>query len=141
MVALVDLIGIGKLIIGSAYFPYYSAFNPPEEVHSLVDCCRVRGLPLLLGSDANSHHKLWGSTDTYRQGEGLVDYLNNTDFDILNTGGKPTFRNSMREEVIEITVCTGTIRDKVKKWTVSDERSLSSPFRIFKNKFFNGRNH
>ena len=83
MVASVDLIGIGKLVIGSAYFPQYCATHPPEEVRSLVDYCKVRGLPLLLGCDANSHHKLWGSTDTNRRGEDLVDYLITTDLDIL----------------------------------------------------------
>ena len=58
MVASVDLTGIGKLVIGSAYFPDEGASHPPEEVRSLVDYCNVRRLPLLLGFDANSHHKL-----------------------------------------------------------------------------------
>ena len=35
--ASVELTGIGKLIIKSAYFPHDSAFNPPEEAPSLVD--------------------------------------------------------------------------------------------------------
>ena len=85
-----------------------------------MDYCKVRGLPLLLGCDANSHHKLWGSTDTNRRGEDLMDYLITTDLDILNTGTIPTFRNSVREEVIDITLCTGSFRDKVKlgqPWT------------------------
>ena len=52
MVASVDLTGIGKLFIGSAYFPHDAASHPPEEVRSLVDYCKVRRLPLLLGCDA-----------------------------------------------------------------------------------------
>ena len=104
MVASVDLIGIGKLVIGSAYFPHDRATHPPEEVRSLVDYCKVRGLPLLLGCDANSHHELWGSTDTNRRGEDLVDYLITTDLDILNIGTVPTFRNSVRQEAIDITL-------------------------------------
>ena len=60
-------------------------------------------------------HKLWGSTDTNRRGEDLVNYLITTDLDILNTGTVPTFRNSVREEVTDITLCTGNFRDKVKK--------------------------
>ena len=93
MVASVDLIGIGKLVIGSAYFPHDSATHPQEEVRSLVYYCKVRGLPLLLGCDVNSHHKLWGSMDKNKRGEDLVDYLITTDVDILNTGTIPTFRN------------------------------------------------
>ena len=123
--ASVDLIEIGKLVIGSAYFSHDSATHPPEEVSSLVDYCKVRGQSLVLGCDANSHHKLWGRTGTNRRGEDLVDYLITTDLDILNTVTVPTFQNSVREEVIDITLCTGSFRDKVKKWRVSDEPSLS----------------
>ena len=106
MVTSVDLTGISKLVIGSAYFPYDSASHPPEEARLIVDYCKVRGLPLLFGCNANSHHNLWGSTDTNRRGEDLVDYLITTDFDILNTGKKPNFRNSVREKVIYIILCT-----------------------------------
>ena len=115
VVASGDLTGIGKLVIGSAYIPYDSASHPPEEVRLLVDYCKVKGLPFLLGCDANSHHESWRSTDTNRRSEDLVDYIIITDLDILNTGTKPTLRNSVREEVIDITLCTGSIRDEVKK--------------------------
>ena len=60
----------------------------------------------------------------------LVDYLITTDLDILNIGTTPTFRNSVREEVIDITLCTGSILGKVKKWRVSDEPSLSDHMQI-----------
>ena len=59
-----------------------------------------------------------------------MDYLITTDLDILNTGTVPTFRNSVPEEVIDITLCTGIFRDKVKKWRDSDEPSLSDHMQI-----------
>ena len=95
-----------------------------------MDYCEVRGLPLLFGCDAKSHHKLWGSTDTNRRGEDLMDYLITTDSDILNTGTIPTFQNSVREEVVDITLCTGSFQDKVKKWKVTDEPFLSDHMQI-----------
>ena len=130
MVDSVDLIGIGKLVIGSAYFPHDSASHPLEEVRLLVDYCKVRDLPLLLGCDTNSHHKLWDSTDTNRRGEDLMDYLITTDLDILNTGTIPSFRNTVQEEVIDITLGTWSFRDKVKKCRVSDEPSLFDHMQI-----------
>ena len=36
----------------------------------------------------------------------------------------------MRKEVIDITLCIGSIRDKVKKWSVSDKPSLSDHMQI-----------
>ena len=59
-----------------------------------------------------------------------MGYLMNTDLDILNKGKIPSFRNSVREEVIDIILCTGSIRDKIKKWIVSDEPSLSDHMQI-----------
>ena len=80
-----------------AYFPHESTSNPPEEVYSLMDYCKVKGQLLLLGCDANSHHRLGDSTDSNRQGKDLVDFLITPDLDFLNTGTKPTIRNSARE--------------------------------------------
>ena len=57
-------------------------------------------------------------------------YLITTDMDILNKGTILTFRNSVREEVIDIALCIGSIWDKVKKWRVSDEPSLSYHMQI-----------
>ena len=37
MMALVELMGIGKIIGGSSYFPYDSASKTLKEDHSLVD--------------------------------------------------------------------------------------------------------
>ena len=130
MVASVHLTGITKLVIGLAYFPHDSASHLPEEVRSLVDYCKIGGLPLFLGCDANFHHKLWGSTDTNRRGDDLVDYLITTDLDIINTRTMPNSWNSAREKVIDITLCTGRIRDRVKKWRVSNEPSLSYHMQI-----------
>ncbi|KAG8236316.1 hypothetical protein J437_LFUL015943 [Ladona fulva] len=44
---------------------------------------------------------------------------------LLNRGSQPTFRNSVREEVIDITLCTSNIVHKIKGWRVSGEASLS----------------
>ena len=106
MVASVDLIGIGRLIIGPTYFPPNSTYNPPKEVCLLVEYCKVRDLPLFFGCDANSIHKLWDYTDANRRGKVLADYLITTDLDILNSGTRPTFWNLVREEVIDDTLCT-----------------------------------
>ncbi|XP_033231297.1 uncharacterized protein LOC117182282 [Belonocnema kinseyi] len=54
MVIVTDLKRIGRLVMGSAYFPYDRDTNAPMEVRTLLEYCKVRGLPLLLESDANS---------------------------------------------------------------------------------------
>ena len=98
---------------------------PPTEVAHLVDHCKELKMPLLIGCDTNVHHQLWGSTDTNPRGQRLVEYLVTTELDILNVGNTPTFRNAVREEVLDLTLCTSNLTDRIANWRVSDELSLS----------------
>ena len=69
MTCVVDMEGTRtNLVVASAYFPHDVAEVPPPEVQELVEHCRARRLPLILGCDANAHHTVWGSTDINARG-------------------------------------------------------------------------
>ncbi|XP_043481640.1 uncharacterized protein LOC122510802 [Leptopilina heterotoma] len=72
-----------------------------------------RDPPLLLGCDANSQHTVWGSSKDNQSGQELLEYLIGTNLDILNTGSTPTFSNVFRQEVIDITLCSKSIENKI----------------------------
>ncbi|XP_043480439.1 uncharacterized protein LOC122510092 [Leptopilina heterotoma] len=116
MVVVTNLEGIDKTVVGSAYFPYDNKINPPIEVRRLVDYCMEKGLPLLLGCDANSQHTVWRSLKHNQRGQKLLEYLIGTDLDILNTGSTPTFSNAIRQEVIDITLCSKSIGNKIRDY-------------------------
>ena len=78
-------------------------------------------MPVLIGCVANAYHHLWGSTDTNPRGPHLVEYLVTTELDIRNIGNTPTFRNAVREEVLDITLCTSDLTDRIANWRVSDD--------------------
>ena len=59
---------------------------------------------------------------------GHTSYLMATDLDILNTGFIPTFRNSMREENIEILLCSRSFSDRL--WT---KTTLSEQYKLYVN--------
>ena len=99
---------VRQVVIGSAYFPYDSQEPPPPiGVVELIAHCREKGLPLLLGCDANSHHSVWGSSNVNARGEALLQYLAPMDLRILNRGDDPTFVNAVWREVIDLTLCSG----------------------------------
>ena len=111
-----EMDGVERVEIGSAYFPNSYGHNInvlPTEVVRLVDHCKTLGIPLLIGCDANAHHQLWSSTDTNQRGQRLVEYLLTTELEILNIGNTPTFRNSVREKVLDITLCTSNLTDRI----------------------------
>ncbi|XP_043461994.1 uncharacterized protein LOC122498366 [Leptopilina heterotoma] len=130
MIVVIDLEGIGKTVIGSANFPYDNENNSLIEVRRLVEYCMEKRLPLLLGCDANSQHTVWRSTKDNQRGQELLEYLIGKDLDILNTGSTPTFINAVRQEVIDITLCSKSIENKLRRWRVSNEPSLSDHSQI-----------
>lgn len=118
--------GPAEILVGSAYMPYDSADPPPPiEVRNLIEYANDRGLELLLGCDANSHHYGWGSSDVNPRGESLQDFIMGAGLLILNRGHEFTFMDSRRREVVDLTLCTNGLSDKVQDWRVSQEPSGS----------------
>ncbi|KMQ83050.1 reverse transcriptase [Lasius niger] len=96
----------------------------------LVAYAKERGLDLLLGCDANSHHLVWGSTNINPRGESLFNFVMSAELHILNRRTEPTFLDSRRQEVLDITLCTEGVVDLVKGWRVSSEPSGSDHSQI-----------
>ena len=115
-----------RLTVASAYFPYDSQETPQSaRVAELIAYYHEKGLPLLLGCDANSYHIVCRSSDTNARGEALLQYLVPTDLMILNKGNDLTFVNAVRSRaVIEFTLCSREILKYLRKWRVAKEASL-----------------
>ncbi|XP_037942905.1 uncharacterized protein LOC119675770 [Teleopsis dalmanni] len=119
-----------SLLLTSAYFPYDEEEPPPAAFRALTAYAKSRELFLIAGCDANGHHELWGSSDTNSRGESIFDFILSTSLTLCNKGNKPTFRNRVREEVIDITVVTDSNYFKVDNWRVSDTHFFSDHCRI-----------
>ena len=118
--------GGSVLVMASTYMPYDSAENPPPKIlKDLIDFCFQKNYQLVVGADANSHNAAWGSTDTNDRGDHLLDYILSTNLQICNVGEKPTFSNSIRQEVIDITLASIGIERKISDWRVSDKENFS----------------
>ena len=118
--------GIKRIVLGSVYMPYDSQDPPPSnELINLISAAGAGNQEMLIGCDANSHHELWGSTDTNTRGESLMEFMLASKLFVLNKGNEPTFMDSRRQEVIDITICTRSLRDWVENWRVSGEPSGS----------------
>lgn len=123
-------LGTTEMVLASVYLPIDGDISPPADLDRVLDYCQNRNIPLIAGCDANAHHEVWGSTDTNNRGDSLLEYLVTTDLDILNTGNAPTFRNAIRAEVIDITLCTRNWVNRAKGWKVCKEPSLSDHYQI-----------
>lgn len=113
------------VILASAYLPY-EELNPPSQLlQNLISFCKKEKIELVIGSDANAHHTIWGSTDISPRGKSLSEYLSSTSLIILNKGNTPTFVNKVRKEVIDITLATQKVAREIKNWRVDPEVTFS----------------
>lgn len=62
------------IICCSAYLPYDET-APTRELVQIVNHCKQAEIDLLIGCDANSHHCVWGSSDTNQRGKNLFEYI------------------------------------------------------------------
>jgi hypothetical protein len=85
-----------------------------------------RRMELTLGCDANSHHEVWGSTNTNSRGESLLRLQMGTELHILTRGTEPTFPGSREQEVTDIIICTQGVMNMVRDWAVSSKPSGSN---------------
>ena len=114
-----------EVVFGSVYLPYEEKTPPDQSLHKLLQFCAGNKLQAVLGLDCNAHHVVWGSSDTNKRGECLLEFILNYNLDILNRGNDPTFITSNRSEVIDITVSTQLISKNIKNWRVDGRPSGS----------------
>ena len=114
----------GPVVMASVYMDY-NGICPPPKMQQLVAFCASKGLPLVLGCDANAHHTLWGSTNINDRGEVLLDYLARTNMHVINRGHRPTFVVKNRKEVLDVTLVSTSLVASCNRWWVDEEESSS----------------
>ncbi|XP_055855996.1 uncharacterized protein LOC129919170 [Episyrphus balteatus] len=101
----------GTFWIASAYLGHDQLGPlPGEKLRRLVADAERQKICLIIGCDANAHHTVWGSTD-----------INDR---VSNTGNEPTFVTRNRQEVLDITLVSDSIHQRILNWKVSEEHSF-----------------
>ncbi|MCP4489190.1 MAG: hypothetical protein GY820_18040 [Gammaproteobacteria bacterium] len=114
-----------ELILASSYMDITKSAPPPEH-HPLVNYADQQKLPLIIGSDTNGHHTLWGNKECNSRGEELLDFLSSFGLSWANKGAKPTFMNSRgQNSIIDLTITNNKSVDLISNWHVSDKFSNS----------------
>ncbi|XP_030746166.1 uncharacterized protein LOC115874994 [Sitophilus oryzae] len=114
-----------EFVACSAYFPGDKTADlpPPKKVRELISFCKRKNLQLVIGCDANGHNEAWGSTDTNFRGELILHYLIGEGLVVNNIGSEPTFVTCNRKEVLDITVSSNYLSNRISNWRVK-ERTL-----------------
>lgn len=105
----------------------------PALLTKLIRFCKEERYQLIYGCDANAHNQLWGSKGVDRRGEELVDFITEHELEITNTGNVPTYfvtrnvnnRIEVWSDVIDLTLVTNFINQRITDWWVSTDTSCS----------------
>ncbi|XP_049316760.1 uncharacterized protein LOC125779439 [Bactrocera dorsalis] len=116
----------GDLWLISAYMPHDDVVEPPPLLlrRTLAEASKT-GTDVIIGSDANSRHQIWGSSDTNSRGESLFDFIIGENLRICNRGNSLTFVTAGREEVLDLTLTSQAIAPLISDWRVLDDHSFS----------------
>ena len=94
---------------------------PPQESTPLAKFANDNNLPLIVGSDTNSHHTLWGNKACNERGRELLDFFSSSGLHWANKGSTPTFLNSRgHNSIIDLTITNRAGGDLISNWHVSD---------------------
>ena len=109
----------GKDIIFASSYMDITQDIPPAQSIPLINYANSNKLPLILGSDTNAQHTLWGNKQCNRRGEDLLDLLSNLGLNWANKGNTPTFINSRgHESIIDLTITNNLANDIILDWKV-----------------------
>ena len=99
---------------------------PPPDLTAVVNYADKHKLPLIVGSDTNARHKLWGNGECNNRGEELLNYISSNDLSWANKGTTPTFINSRgHNSIIDLTITNNLGCDEISGWNVSNSPSNS----------------
>ncbi|GBO13884.1 hypothetical protein AVEN_207569-1 [Araneus ventricosus] len=97
-----------NFIIINIYAPH--GFNI-ASIKLFLDSLSV---PTFIFGDFNLHHPLWGGGSSQSSlSESFVDWLNNSDFSMLNTSAPTRISNPHTSSIIDLTLCSASIYNEI----------------------------
>ncbi|XP_054730010.1 uncharacterized protein LOC129238832, partial [Anastrepha obliqua] len=111
------------LLFGSCYMPH-DGEAPQTELRKLVETAARKKHALVVGTDANAHHTVWGSADINDRGESLFTYILQSSLEIANRGEEPTYVGPTSKNVLDLTLYTSR-HVMVQEWEVLSRPSFS----------------
>ncbi len=103
----------------SGYMDYTNPEVWPEEFGRLVKYCARTKKKVIVSADSNAHSSFWGSADTNNRGLMLEDFILRNNLAVLNTGSCPTYNSRGHETVIDVTLCSPELENRITEWKVN----------------------
>jgi ribonuclease HI/exonuclease III len=84
----------------------------------------------IITGDFNAHHPIWNTSKRPLRASRVIHLIDEQKFELLNTQNTPTFFNGRSESVIDLTLVSEDLHDKIRNWAVLDETTGSDHMAI-----------
>lgn len=119
-------IEIAKFRIYSVYFSPNTDFESFRSgLDSLCDNIRRASKPVIVGGDFNAKSSDWGSAVTDRRGVLLREVMAQLHLQIANIGDSLTFRRGATGSIVDVTLTSETVANRVFGWKVLEDQTDS----------------
>ena len=123
---------LGDIYIASLYCDGEAKRAVPDAFRRLRNVVKKEKKQLLVLMDSNSHSEaLWASKKTDRRGREWEEYLaNDQGLLVSNIGDNFTFMSHRGQTIIDVTLATTALADKISQWGVVDSVAISDHLSI-----------
>ncbi len=102
----------------------------PPELTQVIAKAKGDNVPIIVCGDFNAHSTLWGGNSNDRRGDLIECLLADSYLQLLNTGNTPTFRREGAQSIIDLSLTSANILERVKDWQASPTHMGSDHSRI-----------
>jgi ribonuclease HI len=108
----------GEFIATSVYMDGNYENVYPDLLRKLLKYARKQRLELIIGTDCNAHSPMWGSPESNSRGERLEEFIANENLALCNIGRTPTFETAVAATIIDITLASPAMSERIHHWHV-----------------------
>ena len=105
-------------VIGTYFSPNGDTKDLETLLHDIGKTARDSKEPVILAGDLNAKSPLWGSRVVNERGTVLAEWVVGSGMIVANEGNSPTFERGGSSSVIDITLASEVIIDRLTEWKV-----------------------
>ena len=109
-----------ELVICSSY----QDITFPEVINNIdksVEHTKYVHKEIIIGTDSNAHSQMWMSESANSRGDVLEDFIALNNLFVCNIGNKYTYDCATGQSIIDITLVSQPLVDRVSNWKVHEE--------------------
>ena len=119
-----------KYLVVSSYFDINLDGVVPAMIEKVKQYSVTKNIPIVVGIDSNAHSTLWGCTANNKRGDILEEWLLPSNLSLVNQGNELTFVSAIGSSIIDLTLCSLQLINKINDWFVEPEYQFSDHRKI-----------